>query len=136
MFTFPFFKKYSDVMEFTFHNVLHLVWWHVIPFVNERQGVGFLVCCLFFNLLIFFNLFYFQFLKNKKFELGFYLLILILLCKVFLSFSCGYDESLILFLGDLSSPGPLKRLLKTWTSRYPDAVTDPMHIWDDIITNR
>ncbi|XP_035316347.1 DNA-dependent protein kinase catalytic subunit isoform X2 [Cricetulus griseus] len=38
--------------------------------------------------------------------------------------------------GDLSSPGPLRRLLKTWTSRYPDAVTDPMHIWDDIITNR
>ncbi|OBS60730.1 hypothetical protein A6R68_08145, partial [Neotoma lepida] len=49
---------------------------------------------------------------------------------------CGYDQSLILFLGDLSSPGPLKRLLKTWTSRYPDAVTDPMYIWDDIITNR
>ncbi|CAH6792055.1 Prkdc [Phodopus roborovskii] len=38
--------------------------------------------------------------------------------------------------GDLSSPGPLRRLLKTWTSRYPDTVTDPMHIWDDIITNR
>ncbi|KAL1788740.1 DNA-dependent protein kinase catalytic subunit isoform X1 [Sigmodon hispidus] len=38
--------------------------------------------------------------------------------------------------GDLSSLGPLRRLLKTWTSRYPDAVTDPMHIWDDIITNR
>ncbi|KAK7807495.1 hypothetical protein U0070_006783, partial [Myodes glareolus] len=38
--------------------------------------------------------------------------------------------------GDLSSLGPLRKLLKTWTSRYPDAVTDPMHIWDDIITNR
>ncbi|XP_051006522.1 DNA-dependent protein kinase catalytic subunit [Acomys russatus] len=38
--------------------------------------------------------------------------------------------------GDLSSLGPLRRLLKTWTNRYPDAVTDPMHIWDDIITNR
>lgn len=38
--------------------------------------------------------------------------------------------------GDLSSLGPLRRLLKTWTSRYPDTVTDPMHIWDDIITNR
>ncbi|XP_052014740.1 DNA-dependent protein kinase catalytic subunit isoform X2 [Apodemus sylvaticus] len=38
--------------------------------------------------------------------------------------------------GDLSSLGPLRRLLKTWTSRYPDVVTDPMNIWDDIITNR
>ncbi|XP_013210333.1 DNA-dependent protein kinase catalytic subunit [Microtus ochrogaster] len=38
--------------------------------------------------------------------------------------------------GDFSSLGPLRKLLKTWTSRYPDAVTDPMHIWDDIITNR
>lgn len=38
--------------------------------------------------------------------------------------------------GDLSSLGPLRKLLKTWTSRYPDSVTDPMHIWDDIITNR
>lgn len=38
--------------------------------------------------------------------------------------------------GDLSSLGPFRRLLKTWTSRYPDALTDPMHIWDDIITNR
>ncbi|XP_021065597.1 DNA-dependent protein kinase catalytic subunit [Mus pahari] len=46
----------------------------------------------------------------------------------FLSFICKH--------GDLSSLGPLRRLLKTWTSRYPDAVTDPMHIWDDIITNR
>ncbi|XP_017172381.1 DNA-dependent protein kinase catalytic subunit isoform X2 [Mus musculus] len=46
----------------------------------------------------------------------------------FLSFICKH--------GDLSSLGPLRRLLKTWTSRYPDVVTDPMHIWDDIITNR
>ncbi|KAI1243372.1 hypothetical protein IHE44_0000969 [Lamprotornis superbus] len=30
----------------------------------------------------------------------------------------------------------LKRLLRTWTSRYPDAKMDPMNIWDDIITNR
>ncbi|GAB1300036.1 DNA-dependent protein kinase catalytic subunit [Apodemus speciosus] len=38
--------------------------------------------------------------------------------------------------GDLSSLSPLRRLLKTWSSRYPDVVTDPMNIWDDIITNR
>ncbi|KAI5273209.1 Dna-Dependent Protein Kinase Catalytic Subunit [Manis pentadactyla] len=38
--------------------------------------------------------------------------------------------------GNLSSPVPLKRLLKTWTNRYPDTKMDPMNIWDDIITNR
>uniref|UniRef100_A0A8C5JY83 DNA-dependent protein kinase catalytic subunit n=1 Tax=Jaculus jaculus TaxID=51337 RepID=A0A8C5JY83_JACJA len=38
--------------------------------------------------------------------------------------------------GDLSSWGPLRRLLKTWTNRYPDIKMDQMHIWDDIITNR
>lgn len=40
------------------------------------------------------------------------------------------------FLGNLSSQVPLKRLVKTWTNRYPDAKMDPMNIWDDIITNR
>ncbi|XP_042110110.1 DNA-dependent protein kinase catalytic subunit [Ovis aries] len=38
--------------------------------------------------------------------------------------------------GNLSSQVPLKRLVKTWTNRYPDAKMDPMNIWDDIITNR
>ncbi|XP_060058172.1 DNA-dependent protein kinase catalytic subunit [Erinaceus europaeus] len=38
--------------------------------------------------------------------------------------------------GNLSSQAPLKRLLRTWTNRYPDAKMDPMNIWDDIITNR
>ncbi|XP_004680100.1 PREDICTED: DNA-dependent protein kinase catalytic subunit [Condylura cristata] len=38
--------------------------------------------------------------------------------------------------GNLSSQVPLKRLLNTWTNRYPDAKMDPMNIWDDIITNR
>ncbi|XP_029779032.1 DNA-dependent protein kinase catalytic subunit [Suricata suricatta] len=38
--------------------------------------------------------------------------------------------------GNLSSQAPLKRLLKTWTNRYPDTTLDPMDIWDDIITNR
>ncbi|XP_045147611.1 DNA-dependent protein kinase catalytic subunit [Echinops telfairi] len=38
--------------------------------------------------------------------------------------------------GNLSSKIPLKRLLKTWKSRYPDPKMDPMRIWDDVITNR
>ncbi|KAM7075469.1 DNA-dependent protein kinase catalytic subunit isoform 1-T1 [Molossus nigricans] len=38
--------------------------------------------------------------------------------------------------GNLSSQVPLKRLLRTWTNRYPDVIMDPMNIWDDIITNR
>ncbi|XP_040828526.1 DNA-dependent protein kinase catalytic subunit [Ochotona curzoniae] len=38
--------------------------------------------------------------------------------------------------GNFSSQVPLRRLLKTWTNRYPDAKMDPMNIWDDIITNR
>ncbi|KAM6216536.1 DNA-dependent protein kinase catalytic subunit isoform 2-T2 [Rhynchocyon petersi] len=38
--------------------------------------------------------------------------------------------------GNLSSQVTLKRLLKTWTNRNPDAKMDPMSIWDDIITNR
>ncbi|XP_077480903.1 DNA-dependent protein kinase catalytic subunit [Stigmatopora argus] len=30
----------------------------------------------------------------------------------------------------------LKRLIRTWTERYPDAKMDPVNIWDDIITSR
>uniref|UniRef100_A0A6I8P9D2 DNA-dependent protein kinase catalytic subunit n=1 Tax=Ornithorhynchus anatinus TaxID=9258 RepID=A0A6I8P9D2_ORNAN len=37
---------------------------------------------------------------------------------------------------NLSSQASLKRLLRIWTNRYPDAKMDPMNIWDDIITNR
>uniref|UniRef100_A0A8C7BY96 DNA-dependent protein kinase catalytic subunit n=1 Tax=Neovison vison TaxID=452646 RepID=A0A8C7BY96_NEOVI len=40
------------------------------------------------------------------------------------------------FNRNLSSQAPLKRLLNTWTNRYPDTKMDPMNIWDDIITNR
>uniref|UniRef100_A0A674JBQ4 DNA-dependent protein kinase catalytic subunit n=1 Tax=Terrapene triunguis TaxID=2587831 RepID=A0A674JBQ4_9SAUR len=36
----------------------------------------------------------------------------------------------------LASQASLKRLLRIWTSRYPDDKMDPMNIWDDIITNR
>ncbi|XP_006880480.1 PREDICTED: DNA-dependent protein kinase catalytic subunit-like isoform X2 [Elephantulus edwardii] len=38
--------------------------------------------------------------------------------------------------GNLTSEVPLKRLLRTWTNRYPDAKMDPMNIWDDVVTNR
>uniref|UniRef100_W5KIE9 DNA-dependent protein kinase catalytic subunit n=1 Tax=Astyanax mexicanus TaxID=7994 RepID=W5KIE9_ASTMX len=31
---------------------------------------------------------------------------------------------------------PLKRVIKRWTSHYPDAKIDPMNVWDDIITSR
>ncbi|XP_066538129.1 DNA-dependent protein kinase catalytic subunit [Hoplias malabaricus] len=34
------------------------------------------------------------------------------------------------------SVGSLKRVIKRWTSRYPDAKIDPMDVWDDIITSR
>ncbi|KAK2522227.1 Prkdc [Columba guinea] len=37
---------------------------------------------------------------------------------------------------NLASQASLKRLLRIWTSRYPDVKMDPMNIWDDIITNR
>uniref|UniRef100_A0A8B9LWJ5 DNA-dependent protein kinase catalytic subunit n=1 Tax=Astyanax mexicanus TaxID=7994 RepID=A0A8B9LWJ5_ASTMX len=30
----------------------------------------------------------------------------------------------------------LKRVIKRWTSHYPDAKIDPMNVWDDIITSR
>uniref|UniRef100_A0A8C7C4I0 DNA-dependent protein kinase catalytic subunit n=1 Tax=Neovison vison TaxID=452646 RepID=A0A8C7C4I0_NEOVI len=53
----------------------------------------------------------------------------------FMQVICGYSH-LLLFLGNLSSQAPLKRLLNTWTNRYPDTKMDPMNIWDDIITNR
>lgn len=58
------------------------------------------------------------------------------LCKVVWSLGCGHTHTIMSFLGNLSSQVPLKRLVKTWTNRYPDAKMDPMNIWDDIITNR
>ncbi|XP_075684227.1 DNA-dependent protein kinase catalytic subunit [Rhinoderma darwinii] len=38
--------------------------------------------------------------------------------------------------GNLSSLPSLRRLFHLWMSRYPDEKMDPMHIWDDVITNR
>ncbi|XP_030070017.1 DNA-dependent protein kinase catalytic subunit [Microcaecilia unicolor] len=37
---------------------------------------------------------------------------------------------------NLTSQTSLKRLLRIWSSRYPDSKMDPMNVWDDIITNR
>ncbi|XP_041045109.1 DNA-dependent protein kinase catalytic subunit isoform X2 [Carcharodon carcharias] len=31
---------------------------------------------------------------------------------------------------------PLRKLIRTWTGRYPESKLDPMSVWDDIITNR
>ncbi|XP_069813698.1 DNA-dependent protein kinase catalytic subunit isoform X2 [Dendropsophus ebraccatus] len=38
--------------------------------------------------------------------------------------------------GNLSSLPSLRRLFHLWMSRYPDDKMDPMHIWDDVISNR
>ncbi|KAM8811045.1 DNA-dependent protein kinase catalytic subunit [Eudromia elegans] len=48
-------------------------------------------------------------------------------------------QDFVNFMGkpsNLTSRASLKRLLRIWTSRYPDAKMDPMNIWDDVITNR
>ncbi|XP_078072249.1 DNA-dependent protein kinase catalytic subunit isoform X3 [Mustelus asterias] len=37
---------------------------------------------------------------------------------------------------NLTSDVPLRKLIRTWTGRYPDLKLDPMSVWDDIITNR
>ncbi|XP_060099810.1 DNA-dependent protein kinase catalytic subunit [Heteronotia binoei] len=38
--------------------------------------------------------------------------------------------------GNITSQASLKRLISIWMSRYPDFKMDPMHVWDDIVTNR
>ncbi|XP_067836012.1 DNA-dependent protein kinase catalytic subunit isoform X2 [Heptranchias perlo] len=37
---------------------------------------------------------------------------------------------------NLTSEVPLRKLIRTWIGRYPDAQMDPMSVWDDIIMNR
>uniref|UniRef100_UPI00398F68DD DNA-dependent protein kinase catalytic subunit isoform X2 n=1 Tax=Pristiophorus japonicus TaxID=55135 RepID=UPI00398F68DD len=37
---------------------------------------------------------------------------------------------------NLTSEVPLRKLIRTWTGRYPESKMDPMSVWDDIITNR
>ncbi|OXB55687.1 hypothetical protein ASZ78_003819 [Callipepla squamata] len=55
--------------------------------------------------------------------------------QIFMQFCC--IPAYFCVEGNLASRAKsLKRLLRTWTSRYPDAKMDPMNIWDDIITNR
>ncbi|XP_023253861.1 DNA-dependent protein kinase catalytic subunit [Seriola lalandi dorsalis] len=45
------------------------------------------------------------------------------------------QDFLLFIKGDVSVNG-LKRLVRLWTERYPDAKVDPVKVWDDIITSR
>ncbi|XP_061568965.1 DNA-dependent protein kinase catalytic subunit [Cololabis saira] len=45
-------------------------------------------------------------------------------------------QDFLLFIKGEVSVGSLKRLIRLWTDRYPDAKVDPVNIWDDIITSR
>ncbi|KAM4719019.1 DNA-dependent protein kinase catalytic subunit isoform 2-T2 [Anableps anableps] len=45
------------------------------------------------------------------------------------------QDFLLFIKGDVSL-GSLKRLISSWTDRYPDAKVDPVIVWDDIITSR
>ncbi|KAM4534321.1 DNA-dependent protein kinase catalytic subunit isoform 1-T1 [Odontesthes bonariensis] len=45
-------------------------------------------------------------------------------------------QDFLLFIKGDVSVGSLKRLIRLWTDRYPDAKVDPVNVWDDIITSR
>ncbi|XP_068160133.1 DNA-dependent protein kinase catalytic subunit [Antennarius striatus] len=45
-------------------------------------------------------------------------------------------QDFLLFIKGEVSVNSLKRLIRLWTERYPDAKVDPMNLWDDIITSR
>ncbi|KAL3040873.1 hypothetical protein OYC64_011786 [Pagothenia borchgrevinki] len=45
-------------------------------------------------------------------------------------------QDFLLFIRDEVSVSSLKRLIRLWTERYPDAKADPINLWDDIITSR
>ncbi|KAK5898290.1 hypothetical protein CgunFtcFv8_015721 [Champsocephalus gunnari] len=45
-------------------------------------------------------------------------------------------QDFLLFIREEVSVSSLKRLIRLWTERYPDAKADPMNLWDDIITSR
>ncbi|KAK5850083.1 hypothetical protein PBY51_014363 [Eleginops maclovinus] len=45
-------------------------------------------------------------------------------------------QDFLLFIKEEVSVSSLKRLMRLWTERYPDAKADPMNLWDDIITSR
>ncbi|XP_010766865.1 DNA-dependent protein kinase catalytic subunit [Notothenia coriiceps] len=45
-------------------------------------------------------------------------------------------QDFLLFIREDVSVSSLKRLIRLWTERYPDAKADPINLWDDIITSR
>ncbi|KAM9332600.1 DNA-dependent protein kinase catalytic subunit [Pholidichthys leucotaenia] len=45
-------------------------------------------------------------------------------------------QDFLLFIKGEVSVGSLKRLVRLWIERYPDAKVDPVNVWDDIITSR
>ncbi|KAJ4925203.1 hypothetical protein JOQ06_017938 [Pogonophryne albipinna] len=45
-------------------------------------------------------------------------------------------QDFLLFIRGEVSVSSLKRLIRLWTERYPDAKADPINLWDDIITSR
>ncbi|XP_049420989.1 DNA-dependent protein kinase catalytic subunit isoform X2 [Epinephelus fuscoguttatus] len=45
-------------------------------------------------------------------------------------------QDFLLFIKGDVSVSSLKRLIRLWTERYPDAKADPVNLWDDIITSR
>nr|CBN81784.1 DNA-dependent protein kinase catalytic subunit [Dicentrarchus labrax] len=45
-------------------------------------------------------------------------------------------QDFLLFIKGEVSVSSLKRHIRLWTERYPDAKVDPMNLWDDIITSR
>lgn len=45
-------------------------------------------------------------------------------------------QDFLMFIKGEVSVSSLKRLIRLWTERYPDATMDPMNLWDDIITSR
>lgn len=58
------------------------------------------------------------------------------ICLVnFLNLFLAHKFSFFVFHG-LVSVSSLKRLIRLWTERYPDATADPVNVWDDIITSR
>ncbi|XP_042366176.1 DNA-dependent protein kinase catalytic subunit [Plectropomus leopardus] len=45
-------------------------------------------------------------------------------------------QDFLLFIKGEVSVSSLKRLIRLWTERYPDAKADPVNLWDDIVTSR
>uniref|UniRef100_A0A3Q1ES12 DNA-dependent protein kinase catalytic subunit n=1 Tax=Acanthochromis polyacanthus TaxID=80966 RepID=A0A3Q1ES12_9TELE len=45
-------------------------------------------------------------------------------------------QDFLFFIKGEVSMSSVKRLIRLWTERYPDAKVDPVNVWDDIITSR